>query len=122
MKDGVTGAQHGLIAAEDLPGAADPRFEAGPIHLDAPGIIHTILVGNQKLPSGGNVVSLASVCLCDGRRHVIRKADVEHDAGGDPPVILHVRTVDFPAAPADRTLIRLVVNGQTRDPEQEIGL
>jgi hypothetical protein len=41
---------------------------------------------------------------------------------GDPPIIFGERTVDLPAAAGDGALVRLVVNGQAGDPEQEIGL
>ena len=83
---------------------------------------HTILVGNEKLSSGGNVVCLASVFFANWSCQIPSQANVEDDRGRDAPIIFDKGTVDFPAAPGDRALIRLVMNGETRDPEQEIGL
>src|SRR5580658_4481017 len=57
----------------------------------------------------------------DGRRHVVREAKIEGDRRCDPPIIFDVRTVDFPASAGDGALIRLVMNGKTGDPLQEIG-
>ena len=57
----------------------------------------------------------------DGRGHVTRQADIER-CWGWPASYLRERAVDFPAPAGDRAIVRLVVNGYTRDAEQEIRL
>ncbi len=122
MEDGETGAQHGLVAAEDLPGSADAGFEGGPIHVDARRRAHAILIGDQKLPSGGNVVGQASVCFGDRSGHIPGQAKIEGERWCDPPIVFDERAADFQRRPVTGPLIGLVVNGEAGDAEQEIGL
>jgi hypothetical protein len=74
---GVAGAEHRLLAAEDLPGSADAGFERGPIHLDAGRVADAILTGDQKLPGCGNIVGQAAVLFGDGSGQIPGQAEVE---------------------------------------------
>src|ERR1700722_31780 len=54
--------------------------------------------------------------------HVPGQAEVKRERRQDPPIIRDEGAINLPAAAGDRSLVRLVVNGPTRETEQEIGL
>src|ERR1035437_894328 len=122
MVEGEASAEHRLLAAEDLPGGADARFECCPIHLDARRRTHTILIGNEKLSSCGNIVGQASASFGDRSGHIPGHAKIEGESWCYPPIILDEGTVDFPSPAGDGPVERLIMNGQASDAEQKIGL
>ena len=112
VEEGVAATQHCLVAAEYLPASADPRFEGCPVHVDARRPTHTILIGDEKLSSCGNVIGQAPVGFGDRSSHIPGQAKIERERGCDPPIVLDEGTPDCPAAAGDGPIERLVMNGQ----------
>ena len=111
-----------LVAAEDLPTGANAGLERCPIRGHARRPTHAILISNEKLPGSRNVVGQPSVGFSDRSRHIPGQAKIESERWYDPPIVLHERTPDCPAAAGDGTIERLVMNGQASEAEQKIGL
>src|SRR5258708_17115372 len=51
--DGEAPTDYGFVAAEDLIGGADARFEIFPIHIYSCGAADSVLIGNQQLARSG---------------------------------------------------------------------
>jgi len=51
--DGEAAADYGFVAAKDLIGGADARFEICPIHMYSCGAADAVLIGDQELARSG---------------------------------------------------------------------
>src|SRR6202166_67102 len=127
---GEAAAEYGFIAAQDLIGGANSRFEISPIHVYASGGVDSALIGNQKLARSGirtscgggrNVVGQAASRFCNRRGQVPSQSDVQSQVLGNSPVVLDEGANDFPAAAGDRTVKGLIVFGDAHVAQGKIG-
>src|ERR1700688_1112959 len=127
---GEAAAEYGFIAAQDLIGGANSRFEISPIHVYASGGVDSALIGNQKLArscvrtscgGGRNVVGQAASRFCNRRGQVPSQSEVQSQVLGNSPVVLDEGANDFPAAAGDRTIKGLIVFGDAHVAQGKVG-
>src|SRR3984957_763848 len=127
---GEAAAEYGFIAAQDLIGGADSRFEISPIHVYAGGGVDSALIGKQKLAGDGvrasgdggwNEVGQAASRFSNRRGQVPSQSEVQSQVLGNSPVILDEGANDFPAATGDRTVKGLIVFGDVHVAQGKVG-
>src|ERR1700751_2092115 len=129
MENRISGSDGGVLTAERLPGDANTRFESSFVQSDANGGItpraksaagERNTSGNQK-PATPEVEVRLSVSILRGRRgQRPSQPDIEGQVGGNPPVILNVRSEQFPASTCGGAKEGLVMDSTQRLAEKKV--
>src|SRR5258705_1721544 len=121
MVDSIAGAHDGFVAALHLVSQADAGLEVFPVSANARAVADSVNAGDQELSIDGVEVRLASSNFRDRGGDIPSKPEVYGEILGCAPVILNKGTEDFPATAGGVAEEGLVVDGETGEPESQIG-
>jgi hypothetical protein len=75
VENRIAASNHGIVAAEGLPGSADARLQSRPVHLDA-GARSRVLTSYQELAVGRIEIGHTIGIFADGRNHGISQTEI----------------------------------------------
>src|SRR5579864_5104877 len=121
VKDGIAGADCGLLAAAGFPSHAYAGLKSGPVPLDT-GVFVRALASDEEGAGGRIEISLTIVHLGNGGSEIPSQTEIHGDVFRKAPIVLDKGPVNFPAAAGGGTLESLVVNGKAGQTSEQVRL
>ena len=129
MVNGISSADHGILAPEWFPSQSDPGFESSFVQLNAEARVTMNAQGadgygggpgDEKLTAGDIKVCLTVLCFSGGRNDSPGKSEVQREIVCHAPVILHEWAKHLPASAGGGSKECLIVDAKADLTHKEI--